>query len=140
MSLGSGLYGGTKGSLLLARLKWLRMRGGDALVSRVLARLQPPIRQVLEGQILLVTWYPLEVNLRLDEAIGDELSPGDRNRVFLDIGRASADVNLLGPQKPYLKVGDPHFLLANAPTIYKVYYNTGHRTYERTSNTSAVLR
>jgi uncharacterized protein (TIGR02265 family) len=56
------------------------------------------------------------------------------------MGRASADANLLGPHRPFVKPGDPHFLLSSAPNIYAAYYGVGRRTYERTGETSAVLR
>jgi uncharacterized protein (TIGR02265 family) len=124
----------------LARLNWVRQRGGEEAVRKVLARVPEWIREVLAGQILHVTFYPLEVNLRPDEAIADVLSPNDRERVFLQIGAASADINLAGPHKAYVHAGDPQALLSRAPVIYQAYYNTGHRSYERTSDTSAVLR
>lgn len=129
-----------KGGILIARLRFLRDRGGEPLVARVLERLPPDDRRVLTGQVLHVSWYPLDLNLRLDDAIAAELSPGDRKGIFLEMGRASADVNLAGPHKAYVRVGDPHSLLSKAPVIYKSYYETGNRTYERLGDTSAVLR
>lgn len=129
-----------KGSILVSRLQWLRERGGDALVAKVLARLAPEDRKKLEDQILHVVWYPLELNLRLDDAIGEECSPGDKRKVFLDMGRASADMNLTGPHKAFVKVGDPHALLKMAPVIYRSYYDAGSRSYEQTGPNSGVLR
>ena len=35
---------------------------------------------------------------------------------------------------------DPHGLLRHAASIHQAYYDTGHRTYERTGERSAVLR
>jgi uncharacterized protein (TIGR02265 family) len=90
--------------------------------------------------LLPAGWYSLDLNLRLDGAIATALTKGDRAKVFLDMGRASAEKNLKGAHAPYVKAGDPHFLLANAPRIYAAYYDKGRRTYERLSDTSAVLR
>jgi uncharacterized protein (TIGR02265 family) len=129
-----------KGSIIVSRLRWLRDRGGDALVAKVLSRLPPDEAKRLGEQILHVVWYPLELNLALDEAIAEELSPGDKRKVFLDMGRASADMNLTGPHKAFVKVGDPHALLGMAPQIYRSYYETGRRTYEKTGPKSGVLR
>jgi uncharacterized protein (TIGR02265 family) len=129
-----------KGSILVSRLKWLRDKGGDALVGKVLARLPADDASRLGGQLLHVVWYPLELNLALDDAIAEELSPGDKRKIFLDMGRASADMNLTGPHKAFVKVGDPHALLSMAPQIYRSYYETGRRTYEKTGPTSGVLR
>ncbi len=130
---------GIKGNVLLARLEFVRGKGGPAAVDTVLSRLSKADQDVLRGWILPIGWYPLELNLRLDDAIAAVLSPEDRSRVFLEMGRASADANLGGPQRPFVKEGDPHFLLANSPRIYAAYYASGRREYERTGETSAVL-
>ena len=110
-----------KGGVIKARLEFVRERAGEAGLEAVLAR-------------------PLEVNLRLDDAIAAVLSPGDRDRIFVEMGRASADSNLAGPQRAYLREGDPHFLLRATPQIYSAYYQVGRRTYQRTGETLAVLR
>jgi len=129
-----------RGNVLMARLTYVREKGGEPALEAVLARLPAADQAVLRGWILPISWYPLELNLRLDDAIAAVLSPHDRSRVFVDMGRASADANLLGPQRPYLKAGDPHFLLRSAPQIYAAYYRVGRRTYEKTGACSAVLR
>ncbi|HEU4385890.1 MAG TPA: TIGR02265 family protein [Anaeromyxobacteraceae bacterium] len=129
-----------KGGVLKSRLEFVRARTGEAGLGAVLARLPPADQEALRGWILPTTWYPLDLNLRLDEAIAVVLSPGDRDRLFVEMGRASADSNLGGPQRPYLREGDPHFLLRAAAQIYAAYYGVGRRTYERTGETSAVLR
>jgi uncharacterized protein (TIGR02265 family) len=129
-----------KGNVLASRLEYVRAKGGEPAVEAVLARLPAADQEVLRGWILPISWYPLELNLRLDDAIAAVLSPHDRSRVFLDMGRASADASLPGPQRPYVKAGDPHFLLRSSPQIYGAYYRVGRRTYERTGECSAVLR
>ena len=129
-----------KGGVIKSRLEFVRARAGEAGLEAVLARLPREDREVLRGWILPITWYPLDLNLRLDDAIAMVLSPGDRDRVFLEMGRASADSNLGGPQRPYVREGDPHFLLRAAPQIFSAYYRVGRRTYGRTGETSAVLR
>lgn len=131
---------GIKGNVLLSRLKYVRERGGQAAFDAVMARLSPEDQAAFRGWILPIGWYPLELNLRLDDAIAAVLSPDDRTRVFLEMGRASAEANLNGPQKPYLRQGDPHFLLASAPRIYAAYYAVGRREYQRTGDRSATLR
>jgi uncharacterized protein (TIGR02265 family) len=127
----------TKASVLLARLAFIRQAG---VTDQVLARLRPDDAKVLRGTILPIAWYPLELNVRLDRAIADILSPDDPERVFRQMGRASADTNLAGPHRNFLRPGDPHALLANSPSILHVYYDQGQRTYERTGERSAVLR
>ena len=104
---------------------------------RCFKRLSPADQALLRKMILPINWYPLDLNLRLDAAIADVLSPEDRTRAFMDMGRASADENLKGAQHVFVRQGDPHFLLSQAPQIYRFYYAVGSRTYEQTG---AALR
>src|SRR3954451_159023 len=97
-----------KGSVLIARLKLLAKQGGTGRVEAVLQRLPPADHKVLEGVIMPIGWYPLELNLRLDSPIAEALSPRDRNKAFVDMGRASAEDNLNGPHHVFIRKGDPH--------------------------------
>jgi uncharacterized protein (TIGR02265 family) len=130
---------GIKGNVLLARIKYVRDVGGEPALQAILARLPAADAKVLQGWVLPISWYPLDLYLRLDDAIASVMSPHDRKNVFLSMGRASADANLSGPQRPFVREGDPHFLLKTAPQIYAAYYAVGRRTYERTGPTSGVL-
>jgi uncharacterized protein (TIGR02265 family) len=129
-----------KGHILLSRLQYVRDAAGEAKLVEVLARLTAEDRAVLSGMILPVTWYPLDLNLALDGAIASVLSPHDKSRVFREMGRASAEQNLKGVHRPYLREGDPHFLLSSSPRIYAAYYAVGSRTYEKVGERAAVLR
>ncbi|ATB31772.1 TIGR02265 family protein [Melittangium boletus] len=129
-----------KGSVLIARLNLLTRQGRTGCLQEVLQRLSPEDRKVLGGVIMPIGWYPLELNLRLDAAIADALSPRDRNKAFIEMGRASAEENLKGPHHVFIRQGDPHFLLSHAPEIYRLYYAVGSRSYEKTGERRAVLR
>ena len=137
---GSPSHSRIKGTVLISRLNMVRQQGGQARVEEVLRRLPPADQALLRKMILPINWYPLELNLRLDAAIADVLSPEDRTRAFMEMGRASADENLKGAQHVFVRPGDPHFLLSQAPQIYRFYYAIGSRTYEKTGQKSAVLR
>jgi uncharacterized protein (TIGR02265 family) len=138
MTLSSGSR--IKGAVLIARLDFIRNRGGEQGLKQVLARLPEADRQVLGGMLVRVGWYPLDLHLRLDGAIADALSPGNPSEIFLEMGRASAETNLNGPQAPFVKKGDPHYLLRNAPQVYSAYHDTGRRTYEQAGERAAILR
>ncbi len=129
-----------KGGVLISRLRFLRERGGEALVDRVTQRVTAEDREVLKGFLLPTSWYPLDLNLRLDHAIADEVSPKAPDQVFIEMGRASAQANLTAAQSMFVRVGDPHSLLAQAPTIYRHYYAVGHREYERLGEHAARVR
>jgi uncharacterized protein (TIGR02265 family) len=129
-----------KGVVVLARRQFVLDRWGEEGWRQVLARLAPADQEAL-GQILLhAGWYPFELGQRLDDAIASVHSPHDRRQIFLDMGRASADVNLSQAHRAYVRPGEPQFLLRCMPDIYKAYYDTGHRTYEKAGPTAAVLR
>jgi uncharacterized protein (TIGR02265 family) len=127
------------GNIILARRKFVFDRGGEALWERVLRHLPDDDARQLRRTLLVTGTWPLALNLRLDEAIARELYPADPQRAFLEMGRASAEVNLRGPQRGFLRQGSPHGLLSFAETIYAYYYGEGRRTYQRTGDTSATL-
>ncbi len=133
--------GKVKGTLLLARMKYLRAQGGESL-DRVLGRLSQADQEVLRGMLLPSSWYPLDLLSRLDTAIAAVLSKGDRRALFLDMGRFSADTNLGpgGSQRPFVREDDPLFLLKNLPRMYSSQHTDGTREYEQKGPKAAVVR
>ncbi|HVG59514.1 MAG TPA: TIGR02265 family protein [Hyalangium sp.] len=129
-----------KGTVLISRLNMVRQNGGQARLEEVLRRLPSADQALLRKMILPINWYPLELNLRLDAAIAEVLSPEDQARAFMEMGRASAEENLKGAQHVFVRQGDPHFLLSQAPQIYRFYYAVGSRTYEKVGPKAAILR
>lgn len=130
-----------KGTLLLARMKFLRAQGSDP-AERVLKRLTQADQAVLRGILLPSAWYPSDLLVRLEMTAAAVLANGDRRALFLAMGRFSAETNL-GPggvQRPFLREGDPHFLLQNVPRMYASQHSDGVRTYEQTGPRAAVVR
>jgi uncharacterized protein (TIGR02265 family) len=141
-SAGNPATGDTvKGTLLIARMKYLRAQGKEP-IERVLRNLSQEDQQVLRGMLLPSTWYAADLLARLEATIAAILAKGDRRALFLDMGHFSADTNLgpKGVQRPYLRVDDPHFLLRNVPRMYATQHSGGTRTYEQTGTRSAVVR
>jgi uncharacterized protein (TIGR02265 family) len=131
--------GNVKGSVLQSRLAFVRRQRGDEGLARVLARLPEAERPAFERPLMPFMWYRFEANALLDAAIAAEMGGGDV--VFRELGAASADDNLTSAsQLQYIRERNPHALLKQASTIYRVYYDTGRREYERISDTKAVLR
>jgi uncharacterized protein (TIGR02265 family) len=125
-----------KASVLVARLEFIRQAG---VADKVLAKLGADDATLLRDTILPTAWYPLELHVRLDRTIAEVLSPDDPERVFKQMGRASAEKNLGGPHRAFLRA-NPQSFLANAQAILNIYYDRGRRTYERTGERSATLR
>jgi uncharacterized protein (TIGR02265 family) len=130
-----------KGTLVIARMKYLRSRGNDEC-ERVLRRMSAADQQVLRGILLPSSWYPGDLLLRLDMTAAAILARGERRSLFLDMGRFTADANLgpSGIQRPYLKEGDPQYLLRNIPLMYSAQHSGGVRKHEETSPRSASIR
>jgi uncharacterized protein (TIGR02265 family) len=133
--------GKVKGTLLVARMRYLRAQGPES-AERVLRRMTEADRAVLGGILLPSSWYPADLLLRLEMTIAALLAEGDRSRLFLSMGRFSADANLgpTGVQRPYVREGDPHFLLRNLPRLYATQHTVGERTYEPAGARAAVVR
>jgi uncharacterized protein (TIGR02265 family) len=129
-----------KGGVLLSRLDFVRERAGDDALQAIIKALPEPDRKVLTGLVLPSSWYPFDTAARLEEAIAALLSPDDHDRIFLEMGRASADANLLAHHAVFVRKDDPQHLLSCAPQIYSLYYHSGRRTYEKTGPNSAVLK
>jgi hypothetical protein len=141
LSDGEAPAGKVKGTLLIARMKYLRARG-DEDCERVLRRMSAVDQQVLRGMLLPSSWYAADLVVRLEMTIVALLSRGDRRELFLDMGRFTADTNLgpNGVQRPYLKEGDPHYLLRNVPRMYAAQHAGGLRTYEQSEPKAAAIR
>lgn len=129
--------GATKGVVILARLAFvdeLGAKGRDA----VMAALSPADRAILDDMVLPSSWYPFDLYERLDAAISRVVGSGDD--LFRRLGEHSAAHNLGAAHRGYVRDRDPHGLLRQAPSIYRLYYDTGERSYERVSDTQALLR
>lgn len=134
-------FGKVKGTLVISRMKYLRARG-DEECERVIRRMSAADQQVLRGMLLPSTWYEANLVIRLETTIVALLSRGERRELFLDMGRFTAETNLgpNGVQRPYLKVGDPHFLLRNVPRMYAAQHAGGVRTYDALDAKGVAIR
>jgi predicted hydrocarbon binding protein len=130
-------YGRVKGTILLARLAFVRARGGEHAVHGVLARLPQDDREQLSGLTLAMSWYPFELNVRLDAAIAHELG-GDS--VYRALGVESASQALSSTFRNFARGRDPHGLLKHVAQIHRMYKDSGYMTYEWADKNVAVLR
>lgn len=133
-----GHRGCVKGAVLDSRLAFLRAEGGPALVKQVVAMLPRADREAIEVGFHPDEWCSFDLNARLDLAISKALGRGDA--IFKTLGAYSAAHNLGSVHRVYVTKKNPHGLLEEAATIFRVYYDSGHREYTRLSDTSAALR
>lgn len=127
-----------KGAVLLARCGLVKQEFGAQAWQEVLDSLPAEDREALTGPLLTASWYPFELNQRLDAAIVATVGKGEP-KIFEAIGARSARDNLSGPHRAFLTAGDPQRFMSGADRIYKFYYDTGYRTYEATGPGSGVI-
>ena len=127
-----------KGGVLSSRLSFLRSRGGDEAVERVFQRLPKADVALLRGTIAPAGWYSFDTGSRLDAAIAEELGGGEA--LFLLMGAQSAEDNLSHAQRAFVRERDPLAQLKSAASIYRLYYKSGRRTFERVGERKVVLR
>jgi hypothetical protein len=133
----AGSRGSIKGVVLRSRLAYVRENMGETAVSSVVARLPVPDRGEL-ARVLPGSWYPFELQERLDDAIAAQMGIGEK--IFRLLGEQSARDNLATTHRAFVDAHDPHGLLQHAASIHEAYYDTGHREYERLGEKVAVLR
>lgn len=132
-----GSRGSIKGVVLRSRLQYVRDNMGEGAVQDVLGRLPVPDRGEL-ARVLPASWYPFELQERLDDAIAAQMGIGEK--IFRLLGEQSARDNLGSTHRAFVDAHDPHGLLQHAASIHEAYYDTGRRVYERLGDRSAVLR
>jgi len=126
-----------KGSIIKARLEFVRKEYGEEGLGRVMDDLPEDDQRIL-ARLVTVAWVDFEVGKRLDDAIVKALGGGS-TRFFERLGEASAEVNLGTLHSAFLAPGDPQAFLAKAPQIYRLYYDVGWREYEPTGEREGVL-
>ena len=132
------MAGRIKGFVLSSRINFVKERFGAEALEKILAALPPADAERLRGVILPSSWFPVEVEERLDEAIIRVIG-GRSEEAFRELGRQSAVKNLAKFQTAFLKGKDPLRFLAQTPSIYKIYYDAGSREYQPTGENSGVL-
>jgi hypothetical protein len=126
------------GVVLLARKAFVKEHFGDGAWNRVISTLSEDDQGFFKGLLVHAGWYPFDIGERLDKAIVSLLGKGDP-KIFEEIGVKSAMENLSGVHKSFLTPGNPQAFLAQTGMIYKFYYNTGSRKYEKTGPNSGVM-
>ena len=114
-----------------------RLPTGEPAVHAVLAR--PPRRKsrAAVGITLAVSWYPFELNVRLDAAAAQEFGG---ESIYRTLGAESAAQALASTFRNFARARDPHGLLKYVAQIHRMYKDTGTMTYEWADTNVAVLR
>jgi uncharacterized protein (TIGR02265 family) len=126
-----------KGSVLRSRLEFVEEKFGADALQNVMQSLSAEDQQALNN-MLPSSWLPFEVGRNLDDEIVKVVG-GGKIEFFEQLGVASAEKNLTTVHSAFLTPDDPHGFLKKAPQIYRLYYQTGRREYEKVGEKEAVL-
>src|SRR5262245_42220161 len=127
-----------KGTMLQARVAWVREHLDHAAQERLRAALQPPDRSYLDRPPLATDWIPLDRLLSLDIAIAT-VAGGPAEDVYRALGHHSATMNLRGVYKAFA-VEEPHRFFEQQALLHRRFQNFGTAQYERGGLQSGRLR
>lgn len=132
------MAGRIKGFVLTSRINFVRERFGDDAWDKVVAALPREDAEKLGGVILPSSWFPVELEARLDDAVIRVIG-GKSEEAFRELGRQSAIQNLAKFQTAFLKGKTPQTFLEQTPSIYKIYYDAGSREYQPSGANAGTL-
>lgn len=122
--------GQLKGNAFLWTLKFIDHHAGEGARARVLARLPPDERALLEGIVLPISWYPLPLFGRLLRAMDQELGNGDLS-LAMERGRWVAVNDVRTIHKVFLKLFTPEWLVERATgSLWRKFHSSGEWTTE----------
>ncbi|MDW3193397.1 MAG: DUF2378 family protein [Cytophagales bacterium] len=128
-----------KGASVGARIDFVKQRFGEDTWQKVLSHLSEDDQKTLTGNIIVLSFYPLALNARLDEAIAKATDPNNPIRVYRALGRASAEANLTSVHKTFILGDSPHRVLKRYPSVRKIYYSDGTGHYEKVGEKEGFL-
>lgn len=126
-----------KGTMLRAHLAWFTERLGDP--AELLAPMLPPAEAALVRDPVLATdWVRFRCIVAIDRAIA-ERAGGAPEETYLELGRASARVNLEGAYRSYASP-EPHRFFEKSALLHDRFQNFGRSVYEKTEERSGRMR
>lgn len=115
---------------------FVRAQGGEDAWHRVLARLSPEDRSVVEGMVA-VGWYDLALQHRLLRAVDAALGHGDL-ALIPAVARFEADQDLTRIHRMFLRLANPAFVLEKSGEYWHRFYDTGEWSVKRERSNHAV--
>jgi hypothetical protein len=108
----------TKGAHVLNAVKVLRSQR-----ERALTLLPSHLHKYLEHRILPSSWYPLEEHIGLLQAVVKMMPAGPD--VWFTMGRGTAQMDLAGIYRHFLRVGDPQLSLGSMGGLWRSAHDSG---------------
>jgi uncharacterized protein (TIGR02265 family) len=132
-----GSHAAVKGTMVEAHLAWAESRLPDART-----RLEPLLGADCVGfvrsNLLATDWIPLGCLVAIDRAIA-ALVGGEPSKVFRELGRHSATMNLGGVYKNFV-ADEPHRFFQQMTLLHRRFQNFGNSAYVKTGDRSGRIR
>lgn len=113
-----------KGMTLKSRIEYLTIHFGPDAVDKVFAKLKKKRGDDLSKKILATKWYPLDLQIDLDDIIKYEFAKGDE-LIYQKLGAHSADMHYKEKYSGFLKDKDPHNVLNKSIFAFDLYFRPG---------------
>ena len=124
-----------RGSMVQGHLSFLT---GAEPMARVRPLVSAESQKVLERQLLPTDWVPLRTLVEVDRAIA-KLAGGSEEKVFEELGRHSARLNLGGVYRGFIK-GEPHKFFSDMALLHTRFQNFGMSSYEPTGENTGRIK
>jgi predicted hydrocarbon binding protein len=119
----------SKGFTLRGAVSFVESRYGEGAMAKVLALVEPELREVLSGPIQASAWYPFRLQVGLYEAIDRAFGRGDL-ALCREIGRYTAEAEANTFHKVLIKLASLKSWLRVAGSMWGMYYSEGQLKVE----------
>lgn len=129
-----------KGIAILGLVKFTKKRLKGTHIDEFLRLLDDDAdRQIFQRKILATEWYPYRTFINLLTLIDKQFGRGDLS-FAREQGRMSADADLTGVLKAFLRIGPTRFSVRRAMNVWGSYYDAGRIDIHETGGKAWQMR
>lgn len=129
----------TRGLTLQYTLNFINKNYGGESFNKVMEYLTPAEREILEGKIKSMKWYPQSIFNHLLETLDKTLGQGNYS-LSEKAGAFAAEETFNGVFKVFMAIGNPHFLIRQAPLAWKTLSTSGEFEIVELADKRTVVR
>jgi hypothetical protein len=128
-----------RGRIITPGRAYVKEKFGENGWQRVLDRMAPADRQIVDGLIPSESWYEVDLYNRFFDAILAEFA-GEQDNLAFHIGRCAAEMNVPLFHRMLMRFGSPNGMFHRAAALWKEYFDDGRmEVIERGDNHTRVM-
>jgi uncharacterized protein (TIGR02265 family) len=128
-----------RGLIIQSRLEYIESMENGTMHSRILHKLNDPVKNAVGEQVFLTNLYPFHLLKDLDNAIGESLDI-PLESIFRDIGQRTAPLLMNRYFFNYTQARNPHGFLAQLARLYPYLWNFGKYFYSKSDDEGATVQ